>query len=60
MDAFNQATEELFWKTMRTNLFDEGVDAEWLDATELEGDPLEGKKHILGQVTMSWMLTLCM
>ena len=48
VDIFNPAAEQLFWSTMKNNLFDKGVDAWWLDATEPEGDPLEGKETYLG------------
>jgi alpha-D-xyloside xylohydrolase len=33
-DAFSPAARDLFWKQMRTALFDKGVDGWWLDATE--------------------------
>ncbi|HEY1686120.1 MAG TPA: TIM-barrel domain-containing protein [Tepidisphaeraceae bacterium] len=33
-DAFNPAARDLFWKQVKTALFDRGVDAWWLDATE--------------------------
>jgi alpha-D-xyloside xylohydrolase len=33
-DAFNPGARQLFWKQMRTALFQKGVDAWWLDATE--------------------------
>jgi alpha-D-xyloside xylohydrolase len=33
-DAFNPAARRLFWDQLRPALFDQGVDAWWLDATE--------------------------
>ena len=33
-DAFNPAARRLFWDQVRPRLFDQGVDAWWLDATE--------------------------
>ena len=33
-DAFNPAARKLFWDQLRPALFDKGVDAWWLDATE--------------------------
>jgi alpha-D-xyloside xylohydrolase len=33
-DAFNPAARRLFWDQVRPALFDQGVDAWWLDATE--------------------------
>lgn len=33
-DAFNPKAQQLFWQQMKTSLFDKGVDAWWLDATE--------------------------
>jgi alpha-D-xyloside xylohydrolase len=45
-DAFNADARKLFWKQMRTALFDKGVDAWWLDATEpdiLPRPTLEGQ-----------------
>ena len=33
-DAFNAEAREGFWKLLRTKLFEKGVDAWWLDATE--------------------------
>jgi alpha-D-xyloside xylohydrolase len=37
-DAFNPAAREAFWKQIKPALFDKGVDAWWLDASE--PDPL--------------------
>jgi alpha-D-xyloside xylohydrolase len=40
-DAFNPAARAMFWRQMKDELFDKGVDAWWMDATEpdLEGTP---------------------
>jgi alpha-D-xyloside xylohydrolase len=40
-DAFNPAARAMFWRQMKEELFDKGVDAWWMDATEpdLEGTP---------------------
>jgi alpha-D-xyloside xylohydrolase len=49
-DAFNPQARELFWSQMKTALFDKGVDAWWLDATEPDVLPqptLDGqRKHM--------------
>ncbi len=40
-DAFNPDARRMFWNQMKTELFDKGVDAWWMDATEpdLESTP---------------------
>jgi alpha-D-xyloside xylohydrolase len=40
-DAFNPAARAMFWRQVKESLFDKGVDAWWMDATEpdLEGTP---------------------
>lgn len=40
-DAFNPAARAMFWRQMKETLFDKGVDAWWMDATEpdMEGTP---------------------
>ena len=35
-DAWNPAARDLYWKYVKKGLFDEGVDAFWMDATEPE------------------------
>ena len=40
-DAFNPGARAMFWRQMKEDLFDKGVDAWWMDATEpdMEGTP---------------------
>ena len=33
-DAYNPVARDLFWKHLKTGLYDQGVDAWWMDATE--------------------------
>lgn len=41
-DPFNPKAREIFWQKMKTNIFDLGMDAWWLDATEPEHkDPVD-------------------
>lgn len=42
LDYFNPKTRETYWNTLKTNLFDHGVDSWWMDATEPENDALAG------------------
>jgi alpha-D-xyloside xylohydrolase len=47
-DAFNPAARAMFWRQMKDALFDKGVDAWWMDATEpdMEATPtLQGLKY---------------
>ncbi|MES1189269.1 MAG: TIM-barrel domain-containing protein [Myxococcales bacterium] len=48
-DAFNPEARALYWQQMKTQLFDKGVDAWWLDASEpetVEGPhPSEAKRR---------------
>lgn len=37
-DVFNPAARTLYWQLMKTQIFDKGVDAWWLDASEPEVD----------------------
>jgi alpha-D-xyloside xylohydrolase len=40
-DAFSPEARDIYWKHMNNNIFDKGMDAWWLDATEPEqNDPL--------------------
>ena len=34
VDIYNPKAQEIFWKRLKTGLFDNGVDSWWLDATE--------------------------
>ncbi|HEX4054570.1 MAG TPA: TIM-barrel domain-containing protein [Tepidisphaeraceae bacterium] len=49
-DAFNPEARQMFWRQMKTALFDKGVDAWWLDATEPDVLPqptLEGQRKYM-------------
>lgn len=38
----------MYWKTLKENLFDYGVDSWWMDATEPENDALKGERTAMG------------
>jgi alpha-D-xyloside xylohydrolase len=48
LDYFNPLTREIYWNTLRDNLFTYGVDSWWMDATEPENDALKGEKTYMG------------
>lgn len=48
LDYFNPVTRETYWNTLRENLFENGVDSWWMDATEPENDALKGETTYLG------------
>jgi alpha-D-xyloside xylohydrolase len=48
LDYFNPETRKEYWKTLKTNLFDNGVDSWWMDATEPENDALRGEQTYVG------------
>jgi alpha-D-xyloside xylohydrolase len=48
LDYFNPATREEYWNTLKTNMFDNGVDSWWMDAIEPENDALAGEKTYVG------------
>lgn len=48
LDYFNPETRKVYWNTLKENLFDVGVDAWWMDATEPENDALKGEQTFLG------------
>lgn len=48
LDYFNPATRQDYWNTLKTNMFDHGVDAWWMDAVEPENDALHGETTYLG------------
>lgn len=48
LDYFNPLTRETYWNTLNKNLFSNGVDSWWMDATEPENDALKGKHTYLG------------
>src|SRR6185312_3400534 len=43
-DAFNPAARKLYWSLMRDQIFNKGVDAWWLDASEPEVNMEEFRK----------------
>jgi alpha-D-xyloside xylohydrolase len=43
IDIFNPKTQKIHWNTLNKNLFQNGVDSWWMDATEPENDALVGK-----------------
>jgi alpha-D-xyloside xylohydrolase len=48
LDYFNPETRKDYWKTLKENLFSNGVDSWWMDATEPENDALRGEKTYIG------------
>lgn len=48
LDYFNPTTGKMYWKTLKENLFDYGVDSWWMDATEPENDALKGERTAMG------------
>ena len=48
LDYFNPETRKEYWNTLKTNMFDNGVDSWWMDAVEPENDALKGAKTYLG------------
>ena len=49
-DAFNPGARKLFWEQMKPALFDKGVDAWWMDATE--PDLMQPLETLDGQRTL--------
>ncbi len=47
-DLFNPQAQRAFWSDINRNLFTQGLDGWWLDASEPEGDPLKTDKTYLG------------
>ena len=47
-DLFNPKAQKLFWADLNRNLFKDGLDGWWLDASEPEGDPLKEDTTFLG------------
>jgi alpha-D-xyloside xylohydrolase len=43
LDYFNPETRKAYWHTLKTNMFDYGVDSWWMDAVEPENDALKGE-----------------
>ena len=48
LDYFNPETRKDYWNTLKVNMFDNGVDAWWMDAVEPENDALTGTKTFIG------------
>ncbi|WP_321424286.1 TIM-barrel domain-containing protein [uncultured Bacteroides sp.] len=48
VDVFNPLGRKTHWNALNQNLFANGVDSWWMDATEPENDALKGKKTFLG------------
>jgi alpha-D-xyloside xylohydrolase len=47
-DFFNPKTQPAFWSGLKGELFQDGIDAWWMDASEPEFDILKGKQTFLG------------
>jgi alpha-D-xyloside xylohydrolase len=47
-DFFNPAAQTAFWSELKNGIFEEGMDAWWMDASEPEFDALHGKQTFLG------------
>ena len=48
LDYFNPETRTEYWKTLKDNMFDNGVDSWWMDAVEPENDALTGTLTHIG------------
>ena len=48
VDVLNPLGRETHWNALNENLFSQGVDSWWMDATEPENDGLKDKKTFLG------------
>jgi alpha-D-xyloside xylohydrolase len=47
-DFFNPKAQTAFWSELKHGLFQDGIDAWWMDASEPEFDVLKGKQTFLG------------
>ncbi len=47
-DFFNPAAQTAFWSELKNGIFDDGMDAWWMDASEPEFDVLKDKQTFLG------------
>lgn len=47
-DFFNPAAQSAFWSALKEGIFQDGIDAWWMDASEPEFDVLKGKQTFLG------------
>ncbi|MCU7550212.1 glycoside hydrolase family 31 protein [Chitinophagaceae bacterium LB-8] len=48
IDIYNPETRQTHWNAINKNLFQNGVDSWWMDATEPENDALAGKQTYFG------------
>ncbi|MFB3387694.1 TIM-barrel domain-containing protein [Flavobacterium sp. LAR06] len=48
IDIYNPETQKTHWNALNKNLFTQGVDSWWMDATEPENDALRGKQTYFG------------
>jgi alpha-D-xyloside xylohydrolase len=48
LDYFNPETRKEYWNTLKTNMFNNGVDSWWMDAVEPENDALKGVSTYAG------------
>jgi alpha-D-xyloside xylohydrolase len=48
LDYYNPETRNAYWNTLKTNMFDQGVDSWWMDAVEPENDALAGETTFAG------------
>ncbi len=48
IDIYNPETQRTHWNAINKNLFSNGVDSWWMDATEPENDALAGKQTYFG------------
>lgn len=54
-DAFNPAARELFWQQIQPKLFDIGIDAWWMDATEPDinsNESIEARKQLMSPTAL--------
>ena len=49
MDFFNPAAQAAFWSELNNGIFDDGMDAWWMDASEPEFDVLKDKTDFSGK-----------
>jgi len=47
-DFFSPAAQSAFWSELKNGIFEDGMDAWWMDASEPEFDALHGKQTFLG------------
>jgi len=47
-DFFNPEAQTAFWSELKSGIFQDGMDSWWMDASEPEGEVLNGKQTFLG------------